>query len=137
MRTAIDTNVFSAIWTGESSVPELLSQLDEARREGALLISPFVFVELYAYPGMTDALIRRFLGTTGVVVDYRLEERVWSETGIRFARYAGRRRRSTGEDPRRVLADFLIGAHALVQANRLLTLDPKVFRQDFPELRLL
>lgn len=137
MRTAIDSNVFSAIWTGESTVPRLLVLLAEARREGALLISPFVFSELFAYPGMSEALVRRFLETTGVAVDLRLDERVWIETGLRFARYAARRRRSTGEGPRRLVADFLVGAHALVQADRLLTLDPKVYRQDFPEVRLM
>jgi predicted nucleic acid-binding protein len=137
MRTAIDSNVFSAIWTGESSVPRLLVQLEEAKREGALIISPFVFAELHAYPGMTEVLLRKVLAATGVTVEKRLEEQVWSETGRRFARYSARRRKSTGEGPRRLLTDFLIGAHALVQADRLLTLDPKVYRQDFPELRLL
>jgi hypothetical protein len=137
VRTAIDTNVISAIWSGESSVPKLLAQLETASTEGALLISPFVFAELYAYPGATAEYVRRFLDQTGVVVDYRLEERVWTETGLRFARYAARRRQSTGKSPRRPLADFLIGAHALVQADRLLTLDPTRYAQDFPEVRLL
>ena len=105
--------------------------------EGSLLISPFVFAELLVYPRATEAYVREFLQATGVVVDLKLEERVWVEAGLRFARYATRRRQATGEGPRRLLADFLIGAHALVQAERLLTLDPKVYQQDFPELRLL
>jgi len=137
VRTAIDSNVFSAIWTGESSVPRLLDQLEEARRDGALLISPFVFAELRAYPGMTNVLVCKFLETTGVVVDLKLEERLWTEAGLRFARYAARCRKSYGAIPRRLLADFLIGAHALVQADRLLTLDARVYHQDFPEIRLL
>jgi predicted nucleic acid-binding protein len=137
MRTAIDANVFSAIWTGESSVPRLLLMLEKAMQEGALLISPFVFAELHAYPGMTEALVCNFLETTGVTVDLRIEERVWSTAGVRFARYAGRRRKATGEGPRRILVDFLIGAHALLQADRLLTLDAKVYRQDFPEIVLM
>jgi predicted nucleic acid-binding protein len=36
-----------------------------------------------------------------------------------------------------LLADFLIGAHALVQADQLLTLDSTRYSQDFPEVRLL
>lgn len=137
MRTAIDSNVFSAIWTGESTVPRLLALLAEARQEGALLIAPFVFSELFAYPGMSENLIRGFLDATGVAVDVRLDPRVWSESGMRFARYAARRRQSFEEGPLRLLADFLIGAHALVQADRLLTLDPKVYERDFPEVRLM
>ena len=137
MRTAIDANVFSAIWSAEASAERVVAQLSVLQGEGALLISPFVFAELLAYPGATEAFVRRFLDTTGVRIDIRLEETMWTEAGNRFARYAARRRKTTGQSPRRLLADFLIGAHALVQAERLLTLDPKVYQQDFPELQLL
>ena len=113
------------------------AQLGEARMEGSLVISPVVFAELLAYPRATEAYVHRFLEATGVVIDYKLEERVWAEAGLRFASYAIRRRQATREGPRRLLADFLIGAHALVQTERLLTLDPTRYRQDFPELRLL
>jgi hypothetical protein len=85
---------------------------------------------------MTDSILP-FLHATGVVVDLKLEEKLWSEAGLRFARDAARRRRATAVGPRRLLADFLVGAHALVQADRLMTLDPQVYRQDFPEVRLL
>jgi predicted nucleic acid-binding protein len=137
VRTAIDSNVISALWSGEASASKLVAQLGEAKMEGALLISPFVFAELHAYPGATEAFVRGFLAKTGVTIDYRLDERVWAETGRRFARYAARRRQSSGAGPKRLLADFLIGAHALVQADRLLTLDPTRYSHDFPELRLL
>jgi hypothetical protein len=137
VRTAIDANVFSAIWNGEATVPRMLAQLENAMGEGALLISPFVLAELLAYPGITEADVRKLLEATGVVIDYKLEERIWTEAGLRYARYAARRRKATGEGPLRILADFMIGAHALVQAERLLTLDPKRYSQDFPELRML
>jgi hypothetical protein len=137
VRTAIDSNIFSAIWSNEPSARKVVEQLGEARMEGALLISPVVLAELQAYPGATVAFVQDFLEATAVVVDFCLEEGVWSETALRFARYAARRRESSGVGPRRLLADFLIGAQALVQADRLLTLDPKRYRQDFPELRLL
>jgi hypothetical protein len=137
MRTAIDSNVISAIWSGEPSAPGLIAQLGEARQEGALLISPFVFAELHAYPGATEDFIRKFAESTGVFIDYQLKEQVWAETGKRFASYAARRRQSSGSSPKRLLADFLIGAHALVQADRLMTLDPSRYRQDFPEVPLL
>ena len=137
MRTAIDTNVFSAIWSREPSAERAMVQLGEAKMEGSLIISPFVLVELLAYPRATESFVHGFLDATGVVIDYKLEERLWTDAGQRFSRYAMRRRQATGEGPKRLLADFLIGAHALVQAERLLTLDPKRYSQDFPELRLL
>lgn len=39
--------------------------------------------------------------------------------------------------PRRILADFLIGAHALHSGYRLLTLDDRFYRTAFPRLSLL
>jgi predicted nucleic acid-binding protein len=137
MRTAIDSNIFSSIWSWEPTAEEVAEQLGKAKQEGALLIAPFVLAELHAHPKMTADSVRDFLENARVAVDLKIEERVWTIAGLRYARYAGRRRKATGEGPRRILADFLIGAHALVQADRLLTLDPKRYSQDFPELRLL
>ena len=137
MRTAIDANIISSIWSNEPTAKQVVEQLEMARQEGVLLISPFAFAELLAHPNMTAGDVHSFLDATGVVIDYKLEEKVWSIAGLRYARYAVRRRQTTGEGPRRLLADFLIGAHALVQAERLLTLNPKRYSQDFQELRLL
>jgi predicted nucleic acid-binding protein len=137
VRTAIDANIISSIWSNEPTAEKVVEQLGKAKQEGVLLISTFAFAELLAYPNVTLGDVRTFLDATGVVIDYRIEERVWTEAGLRYARYAARRRKATGEGPRRILADFLIGAHALVQAERLLTLDPRRYTQDFPELRLL
>ena len=137
MRTAIDANIISSIWSREPAAEKIVEQLGMAKQEGALLISPFAFAELHAHPNVSAGDVRSFVDETGIVIDYKLEERVWAEAGLRFARYAARRRKATGEGPRRLLADFLIGAHALVQADRLLTLDPSRYKQDFPEVQLL
>jgi len=45
--------------------------------------------------------------------------------------------RSRGGPRVRVLPDFLIGAHALHQADRLLTRDPRFHRSYLPELVIL
>ena len=39
--------------------------------------------------------------------------------------------------PRRNLADFLIGAHALRRGYRLLTLSTRIYRSAFPRLTLV
>ena len=97
MRTAIDSNILSSIWSWEPSAERVAEQLGKAKQEGALIISPFVFAELHAHPKMTTESVRGFLESAGVAVDLKIEERVWTETGLRFARYAARRRKSTGE----------------------------------------
>jgi predicted nucleic acid-binding protein len=70
-------------------------------------------------------------------VDFDLEESVWLDAGRRFARYANQRRKSGDKEPKRLLADFLVGSHALLQADRLMSLDATRYRQCFPELRLV
>lgn len=112
-------------------------ELDRSRAEGALLICPAVYAELLAYPGATERFVQGFLSAMRVDVDYRLEAGVWDTAGLRYARHAERRRKVRGDNPRRLLTDFLIGAHAFLQADRLLTLDAAFYRRNFPELKLL
>jgi hypothetical protein len=39
-------------------------------------------------------------------------------------------------EPRRLLADFVVGAPALLRANQFFTLDKRLYRRDFAELLL-
>lgn len=137
MRTAIDTNVLSALWSKEPFAFDVARDLGDAKSEGGLVIGAPVYAELLAHPKATEVFVDSFLSDTGIVVDFDLKKLVWLEAGRRFARYARRRRRSSQPEPRRLLADFIIGAHALTQADRLMTLDPKPYGRDFPELKLI
>lgn len=137
MRTAIDSNILSGLWSKEPLAGSIARRLGGAKEDGALLIAPVVYVELLAYPGATESFLKNFLADTGVTAEFDLQEAVWVEAGRRFARYAGRRRKSGHGNPKHLLADFLIGAHALVQADRLMTLDLTRYKQDFPELKLV
>lgn len=136
MRTALDANVISSIWSFEESAPRLLEQLEDALSWGSLVICPIVYAELHAYPHMTRQKIEEFLDFTRVAVDWRIDQEIWCLAGERFAEYAKRRRKQRHGNPQRMLADFVIGAHAQLQADRLLTLDQQRFRHDFPELLL-
>lgn len=136
MRTAIDTNILSALWSKEPLALGIARQLGNAKAEGGLVIGAPVYAELLAYPKATESFIEGFLAETSVAVDFALQPRVWLEAGRRFARYA-KRRRFTRDGSKRLLADFIIGSHALIQADRLMTLDPARYRRDFPELRLV
>ncbi|MBV9158026.1 MAG: PIN domain-containing protein [Acidobacteriaceae bacterium] len=137
MRTAIDTNVISALWSDERSAREIASQLREAHAEGGLIISAPVHSELVAHPKATEVFVDEFLSATRIAIDFDLEERIWREAARRFARYAQRRRHSAGNTAKRLLADFIIGAHALARADRLMTLDPVRYVRDFPDLKLM
>ena len=137
MRTALDTNILSALWSGESSASAILGRLQILRSEGALIISAPVYAELFAHPGASKRFLNQFFAETHVQVDFQLGQVVWERAGERFARYAARRRLSASGTPKRLLADFLIGAHALLHADRLPTLDAGRYKRDFPELDLL
>ena len=137
MRTAIDTNVLSALWSKERPASDIARDLGNAKTEGGLVISAPVYAELLAYPKATESFVNDFLADTGISVDFEFQQAIWLEAGRRFARYAKRRRRSDFHGPKRLLADFIIGAHALAQADRFMTLDPKRYKRDFPELKLV
>lgn len=137
MRTAIDTNVLSALWSKEPFAQDIARRLGAAKTEGAALVSAPVYAELLAYPGITEPFVNSFLQDTGIDIDFDLPPPVWLQAGRRFARYAQRRRAAVAGFPKRLLADFIIGSHALNQADRLMTLDPRRYKRDFPELTLI
>ncbi len=137
MRTAVDTNVVSALWSREPLASRLATLLGQAQSAGALVICGPVYAELLAHPLAEEAFVRQFLTDTNVRVDLELDESVWSRAGQAFSAYAKRRRSSGGGEPRRLLVDFLVGAHAELRAERLLTLDASRYVQDFPGLKLV
>ena len=137
MRTALDSNVLSALWSGEPSAARVRAELRMARAQGSTVICAPVYVELAAHPLVAPGFVDKFLADTRITAEFGLEEEVWRRAAEAFAAYAQRRRRSEGAQPKRVLADFLIAAHAQLRADRLFTLDPARYRRDFPDLRLV
>jgi predicted nucleic acid-binding protein len=47
------------------------------------------------------------------------------------------RRKPARQGAKRLQADFIIRAHALAHADRFMTLDPKRYERDFPDLKLI
>jgi hypothetical protein len=137
MTTAIDTNVIIALWDKDPSL-SLAAQtaLEAAFSRGALVVAAPVFSELMAAPGRTETFLNSFLEDTGVAVDWNLDEGVWRSAGRAFQSYAERRRKQRDSGSRRILADFLIGAHAFTRGHRLLTLDERLYRAAFPSLTI-
>jgi len=135
MTTAIDTNVIIALWDKDATL-SLAAQnaLQTAFNRGTLVAAAPVFAELIAAPGRSEVFVGSFFDETGIRVDWELSEQVWRLAGRTFQAYAERRRKQRDRGARRILADFIIGAHALVNRFRLLTLDERLYRAAFPEL---
>lgn len=137
MLTAVDTNVISALWSKEPVAGEMKELLFSARQEGGLVMCAPVYAELLAYPGVTRSFVEAFLNDTDIDVEADLSRPIWTLAGEAFAAYAERRRGDRAGHPKRLLVDFVVGAHALLAAERLLTLDAERYRTAFPDLRLL
>jgi predicted nucleic acid-binding protein len=139
MTTAVDTNVLIALWNEDDNLNTLArSALDSALARGSLVVAAPVFAELLAAPSRTESFLDTFCKETGIAVDWELGEPVWRAAGHAFQQYVARRRKQRGDStPRRVLADFLIGAHASLNGFRLLTLDDRLYRAAFPRLAIL
>ena len=139
MITALDTNVLVALLGGtEEEARAARLSLSGARGRGTLVVSAPVYAELVAAPGRGVEAVDAFLGHARIGVDWTLSEGVWRAAAIAFRGYAERRRSQPGDSgPRRILADFVIGAHALHSASALLTLDQGLYRAAFPKLQVL
>ena len=135
MTTAIDTNILVTLWDeGESLHVPVQQALEAAFEQGRLVIAGAVYTELLAAPERTEAFLDRFCEETGIGVEWELSEEVWRAAGLAFQGYAARRKKQKGTEPGRILADFLIGAHAAANGYRLLTLDAGLYPASFPKL---
>lgn len=138
MTTAIDTNVIVSLWNRDPALSFAAQKaLDSAQARGAVVASGPVFAELMAAPSRTESFLNRFFEDTGICVEFDLEEAIWRAAGRAFQAYAIRRRKQRDPGVRRILADFLIGAHAVHHGYNLLTLDDSLYHSAFPNLRVI
>jgi len=138
MTTELDTNVLVALWTKDDALNKKAQlMLDDAHSRGRMVISAVVYAELLAEQQRNEAFVDGFCNEARIEVEWEVTERIWREAGRAYQGYARRRRRHRGGRPRRILADFVIGAHALVSGYRLLTLDAGVYAASFPRLAIV
>jgi predicted nucleic acid-binding protein len=138
MTISIDTNIIVALWWQADPLNEVATGiLNAAGKRGNLVVSAPVYVELMGDPARDESGLDEFLETTGIAVDWTLDERVWREAGLANRGYLQRRRSSSGTMPRHLLTDFLIGAHALVRGYTLLTFDLRLYTAAFPSLTII
>lgn len=137
--TALDTNVLVGLLAGTEDETQIAQRaLAEVALEGPIILCPAVYAELMAMPGLSEEELDNFIEETDLIIDWVLAPEVWRGAGRAYGTYAARRRKQKGDKgPRRILADFLIGAHADLIAGKLLTLDPKLYRANFTELKVV
>ncbi|MDR5676981.1 MAG: type II toxin-antitoxin system VapC family toxin [Armatimonadota bacterium] len=130
---SLDTNVLLAAFDPEDACHlQALQLLDQVGSE-ALAICPVVYSELAASRSWEG--LRAFLEKAQVDVLWDMPPVVWERAGRASGEYA--RTRRGGVLPRRIVADFLVGAHAEHHGLAVATLDPVVFRTVFTGVRLL
>lgn len=130
MKTAIDSSVLLAIFNAEPGAKSWLDVLVQARREGQLVICDVVYAEIssaFALESNLQATLRKL----GVQFEPTAPPAAWN-AGRSFRAY-----RDAGGPREHLIADFLIGAHAQAQADRLAAVDRGYLRRYFAGLSLL
>jgi hypothetical protein len=132
---SVDTNVFIALMGNEPVANQLAKvSLGQAVASGPVCACGAVFSELLGLPGRNAEVLRRFFDAIGVGIEWTMEEVDGIAAGTAYQGYVARRRAGAGGLPRRMAADFLIGAHALVRGYTLLTADRRLYHAAFPAL---
>lgn len=130
MITAIDSSVLIAIVAGESDAADWVHVLAKARAEGSLVCCDVVYAEVGV--GLaSQSELDRVLAALGIQFEPVREDAAW-QAGENFKQY-----RQQGGPRQHLIPDFLVGAHAQVQANRLAAKDRGYLRRYFPSLALL
>lgn len=132
MITAVDTNILLDVLLPDPvHQAGSLVKLHQATQEGALILGEVVACELGAhFANLGD--MKRFIQSVGLTL-VPLSLRAAHDAGQRWRRYL-RAKKGARE---KVVADFIIAAHAIHHADRLLTRDLGFYRSHFEELKLM
>jgi predicted nucleic acid-binding protein len=130
MTTAIDTNVLLDVLIPNESFYAASVEALERSATGLLVICDIVYAEL-AIHFEEQSECDEFLASNEIRVQSLTREAHF------LASRAWRAYRQRGGKRSRILADFLIGAHAQKQATRLLSRDRGFYRDLFPDLALV
>ena len=129
MITAVDTNVLLDVFRPHPEHgPQSLARLLAAYDHGAILVCDIVYAELV--PFFRDRTLLNVALREVNAEPSPIDSSVAYEAGIRWMQY-----RQAGGPRNRIIADFLIGAHAVVSADAFLTRDRGFYATYFPELQ--
>ncbi len=130
MKTAVDSSVLFDIVKGASGATEAQAAMEAALAHGSLCVCAVVVAELGRYFATEQDLLE-FLAACQIDHDP-----MSMEAALEAARIMRGYARSKG--PReRTAPDFLIGAHAIKQADALLSTDAGFFRHYFEGLSVI
>ncbi len=131
MITAVDTNILLDVFLPDEKFASDSSKLLKlAYDEGALIICAIVYAELVPqFEGRS--ILDSTLATINVTLS-PVDTEVTFLAGEKWKAY-----RRSGGKRERIITDFLIGAHALIKAERFLSRDRGFYKSYFPELPLV